>query len=52
MLHGTFPNRRHHVDEPGHYGLLLIRIAHKHFTNVTTLVHEINFKFTLLDSIH
>ena len=42
MLHGTFPNRSHHVDEPGHYVLLMMRIAHKYFTNATTLVDEIH----------
>ena len=40
-LHGSFANRNHNVDEPGHYCVLLIRIAHNLFTNGTTLVHAI-----------
>ena len=31
MLHGMSMNRSHHVDEPGHYGLLLMRLAHTYF---------------------
>ena len=35
-----FNNINHYVGEPGHYGLLLMRIAQK-ITNGTTLVHDI-----------
>ena len=41
-LYSTFPSRSHHVDEPGHYRLLLMRMNNTFFINGTTLVHATN----------
>ena len=42
MLHDTFANRRHYIDEPGHYGLLLIIMYYKCFNNGTCLLPDIH----------
>ena len=39
MLHGTFTNEIHRIDEHGHDGLLFMGIANTFVTNGTTLVH-------------
>ena len=36
------PITQHHVGAPGHYSLLLIKIAHTFVINGTTLVHDIH----------